>query len=189
MIPVLILLYLVGLVCYGAWHSRKIHTQEDFAVAGRSLTAPVLVGTMLATWIGTGSLVANAQKTYEIGIAMLLVPLGGAVGLLILSRVAARIRRFEQLTVQDILETRYGVLPRILGTVAIITAYLTIVSYQYRAGGLVIHTMFPGIATWCESTLPSWLLNFLAAPAPLAAHGGSERRFPPGRRPATERST
>ena len=161
MIPILILLYLLGLVCYGAWHSRRIRTQEDFAVAGRSLSAPVLVGTMLATWIGTGSLVANAEKTYEIGIAMVLVPLGGAVGLFVLSRVAARVRRFKQFTVQDILETRFGLLPRVLGTVAIITAYLTIVSYQYRAGGLVIHTMYPGLATWCESTLPSGLVNFL----------------------------
>lgn len=161
MIPFLILLYLLGLVCYGAWHSRRIHTQEDFAVAGRSLTAPVLVGTMLATWIGTGSLVANAQKTYEIGIAMILVPLGGAVGLFVLSRVAARVRRFEQLTVQDILETRFGLLPRVLGTVAMITAYLTIVSYQYRAGGAVIHTMYPGLATWCEATLGSGVVNFL----------------------------
>ncbi len=161
MIPLLILLYLVGLVCYGAWHSRRIRTQEDFAVAGRKLTAPVLVGTMLATWIGTGSLVGNAERTYEIGIAMVLVPLGAAVGLFILSRVAARVRRFKQFTVQDILETRFGLLPRVLGTVAIITAYLTIVSYQYRAGGLLIHTMYPGLAIWCESTLPSWLVNFL----------------------------
>ncbi|MCH7703012.1 MAG: sodium:solute symporter family protein [Planctomycetes bacterium] len=161
MIPILILLYLLGLVCYGAWHSRRIRTQEDFAVAGRKLTAPVLVGTMLATWIGTGSLVGNAERTYEIGIAMVLVPLGAAVGLFILSRVAARVRRFKQFTVQDILETRFGLLPRVLGTVAIITAYLTIVSYQYRAGGAVIHTMYPGLATWCEATLGSGVVNFL----------------------------
>ena len=162
MIPIFIFAYLVALIAYGAWHSRQIKTQEDFAVAGRRLTAPVLVGTMLATWIGTGSIIGNAEKTYEIGIAMLLVPLGGAFGLFILSRVAARIRTFEQLTVQDILEARFGLAARILGTIAIITAYLTIVSYQYRAGGAVIHTMYPALADWCNTNL-SGLDSFLRA--------------------------
>ncbi|RMF85716.1 MAG: sodium:solute symporter family protein [Planctomycetota bacterium] len=152
MIPVLILVYLLALIAYGAWHSRQIRTQEDFAVAGRRLSAPVLVGTMLATWIGTGSIIGNAEKTYRVGIAMTLMPLGGAVGLFILSRVAARIRAFEQLTVQDILEARFGLAARVLGTIAIISAYLTIVSYQYRAGGAVIHTMFPELAEWCNRT-------------------------------------
>ena len=65
--PIVIVVYLTCLVAYGPWHSRRIKTQEDFALAGRSLTVPVLVGTMVATWIGTGSLVGNAEKTYQIG--------------------------------------------------------------------------------------------------------------------------
>ncbi len=149
LIAVLILTYLLALIGYGAWHSRRIRTQEDFAVAGRRLSIPILVGTMLATWIGTGSLIGNAQKTYQLGLAMVLMPIGSVVGIFILATVAGRVRRFEKLTVQDILERRFGVVPRILGTVAIITAYLTIVSYQYRAGGAVIHTIYPGLAEWC----------------------------------------
>lgn len=149
--PIVIVVYLTGLVAYGAWHSRRIKTQEDFALAGRSLTVPVLVGTMVATWIGTGSLVGNAEKTYQIGLAMLIVPFGGAIGLYILSLVAKRVRRFGQFTVQDILEARFGIAARILATAAIITAYLTIVSYQYRAGGAVIHTIFPELAAWCNA--------------------------------------
>ncbi|MBN2446403.1 MAG: sodium:solute symporter family protein [Phycisphaerae bacterium] len=153
LIPMFILAYLLALIGYGAWHSRRIRTQEDFAVAGRKLTVPVLVGTMLATWIGTGSLIGNAEKTYEVGIAMALMPIGSTLGILILSTVAARVRRFERLTVQDIIEERFGLLPRVLSTVAIITAYLTIVSYQYRAGGAVIHTIYPDLAEWCNANL------------------------------------
>jgi solute:Na+ symporter, SSS family len=162
-IPFLILAYLGGLVAYGAWHSRKISSQADFAVAGRRLGVFVLVGTMLATWIGTGSLIGNAEKTYRVGIAMTLVPIGSVLGLAILSTVATRIRRFESLTVQDIIEKRFGLLPRVLATVAIISAYLIIVSYQYRAGGGVIHTIFPQLAAWCEATLPATLVTWLYA--------------------------
>jgi len=62
-----ILVYLFALIAIGAVKSRKIHTQSDFALAGRALTPWVLVGTMLATWIGTGSILGNAGKTYETG--------------------------------------------------------------------------------------------------------------------------
>ena len=48
-----ILVYLFVLIAIGIVKSRKIHTQSDFALAGRALTPWVLVGTMLASWIGT----------------------------------------------------------------------------------------------------------------------------------------
>jgi Na+/proline symporter len=135
---IVILTHLFALVLVGAWHARRVRTQEDFAVAGRSLTVPILIGTMLTTWIGTGSLIGNAEKTYQIGIGAIILPVGGVLGIALISVVAARVRRFGQITVLDIIETRFGVTARLLGTVALITAYLTIVSYQYRAGGAVL---------------------------------------------------
>ena len=69
-----ILVYLFILMGVGIYKSRKIHTQTDFAVAGRKLTPWILVGTMLATWIGTGSILGNAGKTYETGMAALILP-------------------------------------------------------------------------------------------------------------------
>ena len=50
------------LIGIGIVKSRKVNTQSDFALAGRSLTPWILVGTMLATWIGTGSILGNAGK-------------------------------------------------------------------------------------------------------------------------------
>ena len=51
-----IAVYMVALVGVGLIRSRKVENQEDFAVAGRSLSTFVLFGTMVATWIGTGSI-------------------------------------------------------------------------------------------------------------------------------------
>ncbi|MDP6893674.1 MAG: sodium:solute symporter family protein, partial [Verrucomicrobiota bacterium] len=73
---IVILLYLFTLIGIGLYKAKKIKTQSDFAVAGRSLTPWVLVGTMLATWMGTGSILGNAGKTYETGLAALILPLG-----------------------------------------------------------------------------------------------------------------
>ena len=138
---VVILCYLLTLIGLGAWKARRIHTQADFAVAGRNLAPWVLVGTMLATWIGTGSILGNAGKTYQTGMAALILPLGGVLGIAILTRIAARARSFERFTVPEILGERYGQGARLLSVVALVLAYLVIVSYQYNAGGAVLQTI------------------------------------------------
>lgn len=138
--------YLLALVFIGFIGVRKVSTQEDFSVAGRSLSTFVLFGTMLATWIGTGSIFGNAEKTYEVGIAAVIIPIGSLFGIAILSLLAARVRGLEQITIQDLLEKRYNAAARVFGVIALITAYLTIVSYQYRAAGAVLNLVFPEIS-------------------------------------------
>ncbi len=137
--------YLGALLVVGAWKARRVRTHADFTLAGRSLSAFVLFGTLLATWIGTGSIFGNSEKTVEIGIAAWILPLGGFLGILALIPLAARARRFEGYTVQDILEARYSPAARVLGTLTLVLAYVTIVSYQYRAGGAVLHLLAPDL--------------------------------------------
>ena len=59
--------YLALLAIIAVRMSRQVKNQSDFAVAGRSLSPFVMVCTMLAVWIGTGSIVGNAEQTYERG--------------------------------------------------------------------------------------------------------------------------
>lgn len=136
-----ITIYLVTLIGVGVYKSTKVKTQSDFAVAGRKLTPWILVGTMLATWIGTGSILGNAGKTYETGLAALILPLGGTLGIFILTRIAGKVRGFEKYTVPEILGVRYGQTARLLSVIALVMAYMVIVSYQYNAGGAVIETV------------------------------------------------
>ncbi len=138
---IVILVYLFALIGVGIYKSTKVKTQSDFAIAGRKLTPWILVGTMLATWIGTGSILGNAGKTFETGMAALILPIGGTLGILILTRIAGRVRSFGKYTVPEILGARYGQSARLLSVIALVMAYLVIVSYQYNAGGAVIETV------------------------------------------------
>jgi Na+/proline symporter len=142
---VFLLLYLISLIIVGARKAGSIRSHADFSLAGRRLSVPVLVGTLLATWIGTGSIFGNAEETYRVGVPALLLPISGGVGIIVLYFLAARIRRFGQFTIQDILEDRFGVATRLLGTLTLLMAYVIIVSYQYRAGAAVVETIFPAI--------------------------------------------
>jgi SSS family solute:Na+ symporter len=140
-----LVVYLLALVGVGALKARRVRTQEDFTLAGRGLGAAVLTGTLLATWIGTGSVFGNAQKAFEDGLAAWILPLSSAVGILVLFTLAGRLRGMERFTIQDILEDRFGVAARVLGTAVLLAGYLIIVSYQYRAGAAVVERILPGL--------------------------------------------
>ena len=134
-------IYLFVLIGIGLYKARKINTQADFSVAGRSLTPWILVGTMLATWMGTGSILGNAGKTYETGMAALMLPIGSILGIILLTRIAGKVRDYEKFTVPEIIGDKFGPIARILSVISLVMAYMVIVSYQYNAGGAVLHTV------------------------------------------------
>ncbi len=134
-----IIVYLVILLSVGVYFANRIKNKEDFLVAGRKLTAPVLVGTLLATWIGSGDIFSVADLSYHHGYSSLIGSAGGWLGITVAYFIAGRVRRFGQFTVPDILEARYNQWARLLATITTVIAYITIVSYQFRGGGWVIN--------------------------------------------------
>jgi len=145
--------YMSLLLCVGVYLARRVKSQEDFMVAGRSLTAPVLVGTLLATWIGSGDLFSVADLSYRHGYSSLIGSAGGWIGIVVVFFIAGRVRRFGEFTVPDILEARYDHRARVLATVTTVIAYVTIVSYQFRGGGWVIQLISGGRVTESEAIL------------------------------------
>jgi solute:Na+ symporter, SSS family len=125
--------------------SFSVRSQADFLVAGRKLAWPVLIFTLLSSWIGAGSLFAGGENAYRNGFAALWQPAGGWVGLVLIAMIAGRARRFAQFTVPDLLETRYNVTARVLATVAIVISYTMITSYQFKAGGDILNLIFPDL--------------------------------------------
>jgi Na+/proline symporter len=136
-----ILIYLLVLTGIGIYKSRQVKTQADFSVAGRSLSPWILVCTMLAAWIGTGSIVGNAGMTYETGLAAVILPIGSVIGMMLLTRVAPRARNYEVYSVPEIIGSRYGQTARLLAMFALVLAYMVIVSYQFNALGAVLNAI------------------------------------------------
>jgi SSS family solute:Na+ symporter len=136
-----IIVYLVGLSAVGIYKSRAVKTQDDFMVAGRKTPTLLLVGTLVCSWIGSGSLFGGAGLAFRMGFSELWMSAGAWVGIAIVYFLAPRVRRISQYTVADILEQRYNAAARILGSSAITIAYLTIVGYQYRGGGRLLNIL------------------------------------------------
>jgi solute:Na+ symporter, SSS family len=135
------------LLAVALFRTFRVRTKADYLVAGRSLPAFVLVLTLLTSWIGAGSLFAGAENAYRNGFAALWQPAGGWLGLLLIYFIAPRARKFAQFTLPDLLEARYNQTARVLGTFAILFAYVGITSYQFKGGGNVLHLIFPDVVT------------------------------------------
>ena len=138
--------YVSILIGISVWLSFRVKTKEDFMVAGRRLTWPILVGTLLATWIGAGSIFGGGTLGYEQGFAALWQPAGAWFGIIVIYFVAARARRFGQFTVPDLIEERYNATARVLATIATVLSYTIIVSYQFRGGARVVELVFPSLS-------------------------------------------
>ncbi len=140
-----ILAYLALLLGIGVWKSRSAKTQDDFMVAGRSVSTFYLVGTLVCTWIGSGSLFGGAGLAFREGLGDLWMGAGAWVGIVIVYFLAHRVRRIAQYTVADLLEKRYTAQARLLGTLTVIVAYMAIAGYQFRGAGRLLNLVTQGL--------------------------------------------
>jgi SSS family solute:Na+ symporter len=165
MIYAIVLAIVVGTLCVVTIvKTRSVKNQADFLVAGRKLPWPVLVFTLLSSWIGAGSLFAGGENAYRNGFAALWQPAGGWVGLILIAVIAGRARRFAQFTVPDLLETRYNATARVMGTIAIVISYTVIASYQFKGGGDILNLIFPSVTrNQGMSIIAAFVIVFTAA--------------------------
>ncbi|OZM80887.1 sodium:proline symporter [Pseudonocardia sp. MH-G8] len=138
---VILVLYLLLMAGIGLWFSRakQVATGDDFVFAGRQLPRPVMIGTLLATWVGSGTIIGGASFAYTYGpLASIFFLAGTPVGIIVLYLLATRIRRSSSYTVPELLERRYGLAVRIVAALITVLAYTGITAYQFTGGGQII---------------------------------------------------
>ena len=166
---VTISLVVLVLCAITAYKTKQVKNETDFLVAGRTLSWPILVFTLLSSWIGAGSLLAGAENAYKNGLVALWQPAGGWLGLLLIAVIAGRARQFAQFTVPDLLEARYSATARVLATIAIVISYTVIASYQLIGGGDILHLIFPELARTTGLYIMAAFVIFFTAAAGMAS--------------------
>jgi SSS family solute:Na+ symporter len=135
--------YLVIITLLGVYYGRKVKDQKDYAVAGRSLPVYVLVGTLIATWMGSGTVMGGANSMgYKLGFGVAIVfSLASPIGQLALTYISKKIRRQNAQTIPEVIEHVYGSKARIASTLIILLAYLGVVAYQYLGVGMLLKSI------------------------------------------------
>jgi SSS family solute:Na+ symporter len=81
---VLIFIYLAGILLFGIYIGRGVHTSEDFFVAGKSLPFWIVGLSIIGSNIGSNDYVGASGQSYEIGIAQANFEWIGAIPAMIL---------------------------------------------------------------------------------------------------------
>jgi SSS family solute:Na+ symporter/sodium/proline symporter len=149
----IILTYLLILTAFNLYKSKAVKNQDDMMVAGRSLGVSKMVFTLICTWIGSGTFIAGAEFAVRAGWSSLWMPAGAWAGIAVIYFLAGKIRTFGQYTIGDILEVRYGKFARLFGAIALVIAFTTIVSYQFRAGGLIMNIITDGAISTAQGQI------------------------------------
>lgn len=140
--------FFIFMLAIALWAGRKVKNAEDFIIAGRQLSMPLLVGTLIATWFGAGSLSISADTIFQQGLPMTaLEPLGLGFCLIFAGCFyARRIWHLQVLTLADIIRQKFGPLAEKL-EVMINLAYLGWIATQLLALGHIIELVFGFDAT------------------------------------------
>jgi len=132
-------LYLIGMVAIAWWARGRVTSVEDFVLAGRTLGLRIITSSLLATWVGAGTLLVAADEIHREGLSVTaLDPIGSAAALFVGALMAPRIRAFRVVTLPDLFRKMYG--PRAEGLLAaiVVPADMLWVAVQYLALGSII---------------------------------------------------
>ena len=141
-----IIIYIAGMLAVGFWFSRRSQVSDgkDYMLAGQGLGAPVLAGTMLTTFVGSGSVIGGASFVYQNGpLVGIFFFLGTIVGALALGIIAKRVRQNSFSTVPQLLTARFGNGVGILGTIIVLLAFIGITGTQFTGAGYIFSLLTP----------------------------------------------
>lgn len=146
-----IVVYLLIMIAVGFYFGKKSKKDKDgFLLAGRGLPRIVLVGTLLATWFGGGTVVGGANFIYQTGPwAGIFFFIGVPLGVLAIMGLAPKVRAVAKYTVPEILEKTYGSHTRLLATICILLAYTSIVSYNFTGVAYVVNIVTGVEQSYC----------------------------------------
>jgi len=115
-----VVVYLLFMIGIGVYVYRKVPSFEEFMVAGRSMTTPILVCTLASTYYGLEDLFGTSEFAYNDGIVAYFgyTLLSLSIYVFAAFALAKRLRREKFISLPEILKRYYGRDASILGAVA-----------------------------------------------------------------------
>ncbi|MCA9709033.1 MAG: sodium:solute symporter family protein [Myxococcales bacterium] len=144
MFGLLLLLYLAALLWLGIRAGRRVHDEEDYLVAGRRLSLPLVSATLMATWFGAATLLGAAEAARVEGLrGTLLDPFASGVALVVAGLLfARRLWDMRLLTIGDFFARRFGPRAELAATVVLVPGGLGWIAAQYVALGSLLQATF-----------------------------------------------
>ena len=115
----IISIYLTGMVGVGFWFAKKHADFDDFFLAGRSLTTPILITTLISTYYGIDVLFGDTQLAFTDGVVAWFGYARPTYAFFLIAALvlAKRLREDKFRSLPDILDSYYGEKTRYVGAI------------------------------------------------------------------------
>ena len=140
---VILAIFGVVWVGFGYWLGRRNKTLSDFMLAGRNVGLALATATAMATWVTSNTTMTAPQLTYQLGVWGMVGYSLGAVGLILFSPLATRIKMLlpQGYTSGDFIRLRFGKAAwRIFLVISFCYAFGWLVSLG-MAGGILVNAL------------------------------------------------
>jgi solute:Na+ symporter, SSS family len=138
-----IVVYLVILYALAWQASKRVHTVEEFVLAGRQLPLLISTFTLIATWFGAESMLTVANEVASVGIRRAMMdPVGIALCLALAGCFVAKILwRMQILTLGDFFRDRFGLVAEQVSSWILIPSYFGWIATQLMSLAIVLQTL------------------------------------------------
>ncbi|SHJ60521.1 solute:Na+ symporter, SSS family [Dethiosulfatibacter aminovorans DSM 17477] len=123
-------LYLVGMIAIGFFARGQIETMDDFILGGRRFSSFALIGTIMATMVGSGMTMGAVGNAYKYGATgtVFWMYAGFALGLIFFGLLAGKIRETGKRTMAEVISEKFGNSSRLVASIVIILYAISIVA-------------------------------------------------------------
>lgn len=146
----IIIFYLIGVIMLGFYFGNKHEDAEDYFLAGRNLTWPIIGFSLFASNMSSNTLVGLAGSGFKDGFSVFSYEWMAVLVLIIFAVFFLPFYlRNKIFTIPEYLERRYSYAVRAYASaIAIVLNILVDIAATLYAGGIVINLIFPGFALW-----------------------------------------
>jgi SSS family transporter len=143
---VLVLLYMLLQLGIGVWVSRRIRTESDYIIAGRSLGYTLATFSIFATWFGAETVVGSAGNAYSGGVSLgSAEPFGYGLCLILMGLIfAVPLWRRRLTTLADLFRTRFSPTVERVAALILVPSSILWAAAQVRAFGQILSTASAG---------------------------------------------
>ena len=134
-------LYILSMLFVGVWVSKRIKTEDDYFLGGRTLGPFLATFSIFATWFGAETCIGTAGNVYNSGLSNLHAdPLGYTICLFIMALFFAKVLwRKKITTIPDLFRERFSPNVEKLSAILMIPGSIIWAAAQIRALGQIIH--------------------------------------------------
>lgn len=147
---IIVIIYIIALFVISAYAKKLAagENAENFILAGRKFTSPIIAVSIVGLAIGGSSTIGVAENAYKFGLSAGWYNVAWGLGAIIAGVfTASKYRKLHISTVPELFERFYGSNARSLMVICQIFIMIVIASLQYVAGGAILASLLPGIFT------------------------------------------